>query len=138
MPGPLFQTWCFEKVDDVHDWHLDHDSDDAHHDDDDDDEYYYISIDSIIMMMVHYDDMIIMVVVMMMPMPGVTDWKFVVGQGNSATCQWGNTLFPPAALLQVNGDVCGQAKKCRTCNLYTDFDHCWTQMHEENWMTLPV
>ena len=59
---------------------------------------------------------------------GVTDWKFVVGQGNSATCQWGNTIFPPTALLQVNGDVCGQAKKCRTCNLQTDFDWCWRQM----------
>mmetsp|Transcript_46396 Transcript_46396/g.94494 ORF Transcript_46396/g.94494 Transcript_46396/m.94494 type:complete len:226 (-) Transcript_46396:146-823(-) len=58
----------------------------------------------------------------------VPHWKFVVGQGNSATCQWGNTLFPPAALLQVNGDVCSQSSSCSTCNLHTEFEKCWARI----------
>lgn len=59
---------------------------------------------------------------------GVPHWKFVVGQGNSATCQWGNTLFPPAALLQVNGDVCSQSSSCSTCNLHTECEKCWARI----------
>ncbi|CAE7354734.1 unnamed protein product, partial [Symbiodinium pilosum] len=53
-------------------------------------------------------------------------WSFVVGQGQSATCQWGNSLFPPASLLQANGNVCDVALKCQTCNLKHDFGNCFS------------
>ena len=59
------------------------------------------------------------------------NYSLVVGQGNSATCQWGNTLFPPAALLQANGDVCSAALHCSTCNLRTDFYKCWATLQAE-------
>ena len=55
-------------------------------------------------------------------------WAFVVGQGNSATCQNGETLFPPAALLQVNGDVCSNSLTCESCDLKHDFDKCVAQL----------
>jgi len=53
-------------------------------------------------------------------------WAFVVGQGQSAKCQWGSpacmvrngsVLYPPAALLQVNGAVHENSVACKVCEL---------------------
>ncbi|CAE7242453.1 unnamed protein product [Symbiodinium necroappetens] len=55
---------------------------------------------------------------------GKPGWAFVVGQGNSATCQDGETLFPPGALLQVNGDVCSNSLTCESCDLKRDINKC--------------
>eukprot|EP00931_Biecheleriopsis_adriatica_P122393 TRINITY_DN97383_c0_g1_i1.p1 TRINITY_DN97383_c0_g1~~TRINITY_DN97383_c0_g1_i1.p1 ORF type:complete len:220 (-),score=41.12 TRINITY_DN97383_c0_g1_i1:22-681(-) len=53
-------------------------------------------------------------------------WTFVVGQGQSARCRLGaevcdikngSVIFPPAALLQVNGDVFSNSLRCQECEL---------------------
>lgn len=53
-------------------------------------------------------------------------WAFVVGQGQSTKCQYGSqacmvkngsVLYPPAALLQVNGDVHQNSVSCKVCEL---------------------
>ena len=52
-------------------------------------------------------------------------WSFIVGQGNSATCQNNKTLFPPAALLSVNGDVCDSSIHCDSCDLSREPAKCF-------------
>ncbi|CAJ1355515.1 unnamed protein product [Effrenium voratum] len=49
---------------------------------------------------------------------------FVVGQGNSAVCASGAVLFPPAGMLQVNGDACSASVNCSTCDLSKDLEKC--------------
>jgi len=42
-------------------------------------------------------------------------YKFVAGQGQSATCSDGTIIEPPASLLQVNGDMCAASTNCIVC-----------------------
>lgn len=44
-------------------------------------------------------------------------WEVVVGQGQSAKCQDGTILYPPATLLQLNGNGCGNSVSCESCAL---------------------